>query len=375
MPERRAQRLRAADELERVVAAVGRVAAADDHPQLRSRCRRRRAPRRRSGSPSRRTGPCRASAVSSAAVGSQPARVDDHDGQVGRPDAGVAADRVERGERVAQVGGDARCRRGRARATASTASASTSTQTSVASGAASRAAARESLPAWPAPSTQTVAAAGRERPHLRRRGADVEQLERPVVGNVGGHQCPTGAIEEVRGPGHLDLGGVGVDAVDRVESQRDQRQRGEARDAGTDLGRVGDAARRPPRPCRAGCRRSRSPGCASCRGRPTISAISAAIRSGSPPPRSRRLRCEVESRQSRSTASSTSYSRTGRRAVEAKRGLRQHPGRLDDPPCAEPPGDFCCLSVHERTFGNLWLTRPSRSMVANRPILRSPDSA
>ena len=71
-----------------------------------SRSRRRPAPRPRSWSPSRRTGPSPSSAVSSIAVGSQPVALTTTTVR-SAGGAPAARDRLDRRERVAQVGGDA----------------------------------------------------------------------------------------------------------------------------------------------------------------------------------------------------------------------------------------------------------------------------
>ena len=61
-----------AHQAERVVAAVGREAAADQHPHVACRSRPRPGPPPRTASPSRRRGPCRPRAVSRIAADSQP---------------------------------------------------------------------------------------------------------------------------------------------------------------------------------------------------------------------------------------------------------------------------------------------------------------
>ena len=79
---------------------------------------------------------------------------------------------------------------------------------------ASRAAASASLPACPAPSTQTVPpSAGASARIVRAGGADVVELERGRQRQVVGHRPPRRAVEDVGGAGHLDLRRVGVEPV------------------------------------------------------------------------------------------------------------------------------------------------------------------
>ena len=242
------------------------------------------------------------SAVSRIAAGSQPVALTTTTVRSAGPAPG-RADRLERGQRVAQVGRDADVARDRARRRASTASASTSTATSVPSGVASRAAARASLPAWPAPRTQTVPPPGASGAHLRGGGADVEDLERlSSSGRSSGSRRPgRRGRRRRRCPRPRPAA-----SPDRRRSTASSRSGVSVSDASVDD---------PRRPARAGSAK-RSPTAATVPVRmppesvsglcilpraATISAIRAAIASGSPSARSRIWRCEVESRQSRST--------------------------------------------------------------------------
>ena len=131
----------------------------------------------------------------------------------------------------------------------------------------------------------------REVARLRAGGADVVDLERVAERQVVGHRRPAGALEDVRGPVDLDLGGVGIEAGDRVEPQRGQRQRAERRDPrrrsrGGSREALADRGRR----CRAGCRPSRSRGCASCRARRRSRGSARPSARGRLAARSRRLR-------------------------------------------------------------------------------------
>ena len=190
-------------------------------------------------------------------------------------------------------------------ATASTAAASTSTHTSVASGATSRAAARESLPAWPAPRTQTVAA-----PDASDRTCDAaaqtsNNSSALSSGTSAGINAQPVRSKRYAVPVTSTWGESG--STWSTDSSRSGISVSDARLATrvADLGRIGDAV---------ADRRDRAEQDPAGVGLGVVHLAAVgddlddqpAIRSGLPPPRSCRSRCDVESRHRRSTATSTS---------------------------------------------------------------------
>ena len=87
----------------------------------------------------------------------------------------------------------------------------------------------------------------------------------------------------------------------------------------------------------------------------TISRIRSPIRPGSPPQRSRRLRNEVESRQSRSTSSLSSNGRTGPEASRRSAGWKI--GRLQHPIGPEPPFGIRADRLLPKRSANLFAVR------------------
>ena len=204
-----------------------------------------------------------------------------------------------------------------------------------------RAAAADSEPLLPAaPMIATTGPLGAARAHhpvgQRRRAAHVHDRQGKLGGHVAGQPGRDRPAEQDRVAVARHLLGLAVPARQPVGDH----QRGQAeRDQGGDLvarpaGRAASPGR-PRRPRRSACRRSRSPGSASCRASLTISSTAALILSGSPPFASCSWRNEAASRLSRCNRTRTSSGQIAGRGVEPPGCLRQHAGRLEHPVQAE----------------------------------------
>ena len=332
--ERLAQRRRAAHQVERVGAAVGRVAAADQQPQVGGDA----VGGERGGAEAGR----HREEEDGAAVGGEQLRgrlaaagVDDDDGEVGRRRRRPRAARRRR--RAGRAGRRRRRRRrGPARSTRATAAASTSTATTGGAGGGVAGGGERQLAG--VAGAEHADAAGdaapgrgpgrrrrrrrRARPRRRRRGRRGPAPRRRGRRRRRCRATPTWAEAGSTSVTASSRSGVSVSEPSETIALAERGRRRVAR-------------RRRRRRCRAGRRRSRSPGCASCRARRRSPRSASAILLGSPPAPSRISRCEVESRQRRLDRDLDLVRAHRAGGVEPGGRLRQRPARLEHPVGAE----------------------------------------